>query len=146
MDKADIFGPGGLRAPCVLMCARRSLAIVITIVQSFFLSSFSGQKPNYFRFLHLKISLSYWSVFYFFIYPADCINNLIGYDKNASIHVMCEQPIKQIKLNRIWRNARMIWILDCGVSWVAPSWSSWVREGAINTLRGGLCQSRIIRS
>ena len=29
------FGPGGLRAPCVLACAMRSLAIVITIVQSF---------------------------------------------------------------------------------------------------------------
>ena len=32
------FGPGGLRAPCVLACAMRSLAIVFTIVQSFFLS------------------------------------------------------------------------------------------------------------
>ena len=32
------FGPGGLRAPCVLVCAMRSLAIVITIVQSFSLS------------------------------------------------------------------------------------------------------------
>ena len=29
------FGPGGLRAPCVLACAMRSLAIVFTIVQSF---------------------------------------------------------------------------------------------------------------
>ena len=29
------FGPGGLRAPCVLACAMRSFAIVITIVQSF---------------------------------------------------------------------------------------------------------------
>ena len=29
-------GPGGLRARCVLACAMRSLAIVITIVQSFF--------------------------------------------------------------------------------------------------------------
>ena len=29
------FGPGGLRAPSVLACAMRSLAIVITIVQSF---------------------------------------------------------------------------------------------------------------
>ena len=28
------FGPGGLRAPCVFACAIRSLAIVITIVQS----------------------------------------------------------------------------------------------------------------
>ena len=28
------FGPGGLRAQCVLACAMRSLAIVITIVQS----------------------------------------------------------------------------------------------------------------
>ena len=28
------FGPGGLRAPWVLACAMRSLAIVITIVQS----------------------------------------------------------------------------------------------------------------
>ena len=37
-------GPGGLRAPCVLACAMRSLAIVITIVQSFFsfLSFFSS--------------------------------------------------------------------------------------------------------
>ena len=36
------FGPGGLRAPYVLAFAMRSLAIVITIVQSFFsLSSFS---------------------------------------------------------------------------------------------------------
>ena len=32
------IGPGGLRAPCVLACAMRSLAIVITIVQSFSLS------------------------------------------------------------------------------------------------------------
>ena len=32
------IGPGGLRAPCVLACAMRSLAIVITIVQSLFLS------------------------------------------------------------------------------------------------------------
>ena len=32
------FGPGGLRAPYVLARAMRSLAIVITIVQSFFLS------------------------------------------------------------------------------------------------------------
>ena len=31
-------GPGSLRAPCVLACAMRSLAIVFTIVQSFFLS------------------------------------------------------------------------------------------------------------
>ena len=30
-----IIGPGGMRAPCVLACAMRSLAIVITIVQSF---------------------------------------------------------------------------------------------------------------
>ena len=30
-----LFGPGGLREPGVLACARRSLAIVITIVQSF---------------------------------------------------------------------------------------------------------------
>ena len=35
-----LFGPGGLRAPCVLACAMRSLAIVITIVQSFSLSFF----------------------------------------------------------------------------------------------------------
>ena len=35
------FGPGGLRAPCVLACAMRSLAIVITIVQSFLFLSFS---------------------------------------------------------------------------------------------------------
>ena len=39
------FGPGGLRAPCVLACAMRSLAIVITIVQSlsplFFSPSFA---------------------------------------------------------------------------------------------------------
>ena len=35
-----IIGPGGLRAPCVLACAMRSLAIVITIVQSFFFSLF----------------------------------------------------------------------------------------------------------
>ena len=28
------FSPGGLRAPCVLACPMRSLAIVITIVQS----------------------------------------------------------------------------------------------------------------
>ena len=34
------FGPGGLRAPCVLACAMRSLAIVFTIVQSFSLSFF----------------------------------------------------------------------------------------------------------
>ena len=36
------FGPGGLLAPCVLAWAMRSLAIVITIVQSFspFFSSF----------------------------------------------------------------------------------------------------------
>ena len=34
------IGPGGLRAPCVLACAMRSLAIVITIIQSFFLSLF----------------------------------------------------------------------------------------------------------
>ena len=32
------IGPGGLRSPCVLACAMRSLAIVITIVQSLFLS------------------------------------------------------------------------------------------------------------
>ena len=32
------IGPGGLSAPCVLACAMRSLAIVITIVQSFSLS------------------------------------------------------------------------------------------------------------
>ena len=30
----SFFGPGGLRVPCVLGCAMRSLAIVITIVQS----------------------------------------------------------------------------------------------------------------
>ena len=37
---ADVkkIGPGGLRAPCVLARAMRRLAIVITIVQSFFLS------------------------------------------------------------------------------------------------------------
>ena len=34
------IGPGGLRAPCVLACAMRSLAIVFTIVQSFSLSFF----------------------------------------------------------------------------------------------------------
>merc|ERR1711892_359472 len=32
------LGPGDLRAPCVLVCAMRSLAIVFTIVQSFSLS------------------------------------------------------------------------------------------------------------
>ena len=31
------IGPGGLNAPCVLACAMRSLAIVITIIQSSFL-------------------------------------------------------------------------------------------------------------
>jgi len=39
-------GPGGLRAPCMLACAMRSLAIVFTIVQSllfFFSSSFLAQ-------------------------------------------------------------------------------------------------------
>ena len=34
------IGPGGLLAPCVLACAMRSLAIVITIVQSFLFFSF----------------------------------------------------------------------------------------------------------
>ena len=38
--KLCAVGPGGLRAPCVLACAMRSLAIVITIVQSFFSSFF----------------------------------------------------------------------------------------------------------
>ena len=33
-----VVGPGGLRAPCVLACAMRSLAIVFTIVKSFSLS------------------------------------------------------------------------------------------------------------
>ena len=33
-------GPSGLRAPCVLACAMRNLAIVITIVQSFSLFLF----------------------------------------------------------------------------------------------------------
>ena len=33
-----IIGPDGLRAPCALACGMRSLAIVITIVQSFSLS------------------------------------------------------------------------------------------------------------
>ena len=37
-EPAGDIGPGGLRAPCVLECAMRSLAIVITIVQSFSLS------------------------------------------------------------------------------------------------------------
>ena len=41
MCKKIIFGPGGLRAPCVLACAMRSLAIVITNFCSFFLSFFS---------------------------------------------------------------------------------------------------------
>ena len=41
------FGPGGLRAPCVLACAMRSLAIVITIVQSFSLSSSSSFSPSF---------------------------------------------------------------------------------------------------
>ena len=36
--KLNQIGPGGLRTPCVLACAMRSLAIVITIVQSLFLS------------------------------------------------------------------------------------------------------------
>ena len=35
-----LIGPGGLRAPCVLACAMRSLAIVITIVSLFFLFFF----------------------------------------------------------------------------------------------------------
>ena len=34
------FGPGGLRAPCVLACAMRSLAIVITNFRSLFLLFF----------------------------------------------------------------------------------------------------------
>ena len=37
----SFFGPGGLRAPCVIECAMCSLAIIITIVQSFFLFLFS---------------------------------------------------------------------------------------------------------
>ena len=37
-------GPGGLRAPCMLLCAMHSLAIVITIVQSLFSSSFFCEK------------------------------------------------------------------------------------------------------
>ena len=36
----QIVGPGGLCAPWVLACTMRSLDIVITIVQSFSLSSF----------------------------------------------------------------------------------------------------------
>ena len=32
------FGPGGLPAPCVLVCAMHSLAIVITFVRSLFFS------------------------------------------------------------------------------------------------------------
>ena len=43
--KYAVFGPGGLRAPCVLACAMRSLAIVNTIVQSFFLLSFFFSSP-----------------------------------------------------------------------------------------------------
>ena len=39
------IGPGGFRAPCVLACAMRSLAIVITIVQS--LSPLFSQDPNF---------------------------------------------------------------------------------------------------
>ena len=39
-SKFNYVGPGGLRVPCLLACAMRSLAIVITIVQSFSLSFF----------------------------------------------------------------------------------------------------------
>ena len=41
-----IFGPGGLPAPCVLACAMRSLAIVITNFRSLFLS-FSLFSPSF---------------------------------------------------------------------------------------------------
>ena len=47
------FGPGGLRAPCVLACAMHSLAIVITnfLFFFFFLShlpcDYSGQACDY---------------------------------------------------------------------------------------------------
>ena len=44
--KTTVFGPGGLRAPCVLACAMRSLAIVFTFVQSFFLSFFLSSPPS----------------------------------------------------------------------------------------------------
>ena len=46
------FGPGGLRVPCVVACAIRSLAIVITIVQFFF----------------IKINKNYLKKIYFFAY------------------------------------------------------------------------------
>ena len=41
------FGPGGLRAPCVLACAMRRLAIVITIIQSFSPLSFFLFSPSF---------------------------------------------------------------------------------------------------
>ena len=40
------IGPDGLREPCVLACLMRSLAIVITIVQSFFLSFGPGGRDR----------------------------------------------------------------------------------------------------
>ena len=48
------FGPGGLRAPCVLACAMRSLAIVITIVQSFLFSLFLSFFSPFFAFDPLR--------------------------------------------------------------------------------------------
>ena len=39
------FGPGGLRAPCVLACAMHSLAIVITNFRSFSLLTHFGETP-----------------------------------------------------------------------------------------------------
>ena len=41
LSPSSFFGPGGLRAPCVLECAMPSLAIVITIVQSLLFFFFS---------------------------------------------------------------------------------------------------------
>ena len=42
-----LIGPGGLRAPCVLACAMRSLAIVITIIRSSFCLLFSKLRSNW---------------------------------------------------------------------------------------------------
>ena len=47
-------GPGGLRATCVLACAMRSLAIVITIVQSLLLFFFSLRFLGKFYFFKKK--------------------------------------------------------------------------------------------
>ena len=123
MDQSTTYvGPGGLRAPCVLACAMRSLAIVITIVQSLSLSlslgandyvletlskghhsKFTSEVPRYER----RNNNSY------FEHKSFADNTIMNLLKKKRVEIVKEKPYIVNPLSVAVQRTKLRLILDC---------------------------------